>query len=209
MGLYSERIEALIDAALVDGEISDKERAVLIKRAKEEGLDLDEFEMVLNAKGFERNTVKQGVIVTREESVPSDHGLGLIGEKVTSAISSLLRPTQQDELISDDIDTHFSIPNTKEALLEFMSSLRPKLRTSERYVDLYEECVIKVKRQFPDDPSFHDYIAGFDNTAADIRTELRKKEEEKKQNTEDKKILILLIILVANGFLGYLLLSLL
>ena len=209
MGLYSERIEALIDAALVDGEISDKERAVLIKRAKEEGIDLDEFEMVLNARGFERNMVKQGVIVTREDSAPSDHGLGIIGEKVTSTIANLFKPTQQDEFSNDDLYTNLSIPNTKEELLEFMSSLRPKLRTSERYVDLYEECIIKVKRLFPDDPSFHDYVVGFENTAVDIRTELRHKQEEKNQNNEDKKILIVFIILIANGFLCYLLLSLL
>ncbi|MCR5326546.1 MAG: hypothetical protein K6E37_07365 [Bacteroidales bacterium] len=69
MGFYSERIEALIDAALVDGEITDKERAVLLKRAKEEGIDPDEFEMVLNARCFERNTSKQGELITRVESV--------------------------------------------------------------------------------------------------------------------------------------------
>lgn len=132
MGLYSERIEALIDAALVDGEITDKERAVLIKRAKEEGIDPDEFEMVLNARGFERNTVKQEAIVTRKDSVPSANILGTIGEKVTSTISGLFKSTQHE--------------------------------TSE---------------------------------------------EKMEQDKEDKKFILVLIILIVNGFLCYLLLSLL
>ena len=77
---------------------------MLIKRAKEEGIDPDEFEMVLNARGFERNTVKQEVIVTREDPVPSDHGLGTIGEKVTSTISGLFKSTQHE--ISEEKKEH-------------------------------------------------------------------------------------------------------
>ena len=46
MELYSERIEALIKAALADGKLTDKERQVLMRKAAEEGIDPDEFEMV-------------------------------------------------------------------------------------------------------------------------------------------------------------------
>lgn len=96
MGLYSERIEALIEAALVDGELTDKERALLKKKAKEEGIDPDEFEMVLNARGFERKMIKQEAIVTRKDSVPSANILGTIGEKVTSTISGLFKSTEHE-----------------------------------------------------------------------------------------------------------------
>jgi len=52
--MYSERINMLIDMAIADGEITDQEKRVLFKNAQEEGIDLDEFEMVLNAKLFEK-----------------------------------------------------------------------------------------------------------------------------------------------------------
>lgn len=49
-GLYNPQIEKLIDMALADGELTEKEKQVLFKRAQAEGIDLDEFEMVLDTK---------------------------------------------------------------------------------------------------------------------------------------------------------------
>jgi hypothetical protein len=48
--MYNEKIEALISAALADGVLTEKEKQVLFKRAQAEGIDLDEFEMVLDAR---------------------------------------------------------------------------------------------------------------------------------------------------------------
>ena len=48
--MYSEQLENLISAALADGVLTDKERQVLLKRAVAEGVDPDEFEMVLDAR---------------------------------------------------------------------------------------------------------------------------------------------------------------
>ena len=53
--LYNEKIEALIEAALTDGILTDKEREILIKKASEEGIDKDEFEMVLDSRVKELN----------------------------------------------------------------------------------------------------------------------------------------------------------
>ncbi len=52
--MYSEQIENLISLALADGELTEKEKQVLFKKAEAEGIDLDEFEMVLDAKLFEK-----------------------------------------------------------------------------------------------------------------------------------------------------------
>lgn len=52
--MYNEKIENLISAALADGELTEKEKQILFKRAEEQGVDLDEFEMVLNARLFEK-----------------------------------------------------------------------------------------------------------------------------------------------------------
>ena len=46
-------LEKLISAALVDGVVTDKERSVLIKKVKEAGGDVDEFEMLLDARIYE------------------------------------------------------------------------------------------------------------------------------------------------------------
>lgn len=50
----TEKLKKLISLAITDGVISDKERDILLKNAIDEGIDLDEFEMVLDAKLFER-----------------------------------------------------------------------------------------------------------------------------------------------------------
>ena len=48
--MYSEELEALISAALADECITEKERNVLIKRAEAEGIDREEFELVLDSR---------------------------------------------------------------------------------------------------------------------------------------------------------------
>jgi hypothetical protein len=52
--MYSEKLEKLIAFALADGVLTDKEKQVLFKNAEAEGIDLDEFEMVLDARLYER-----------------------------------------------------------------------------------------------------------------------------------------------------------
>ena len=48
--MYNEKIEALIKAALADGVLTEKEKQVLFKNAQAQGIDLEEFEMVLDAR---------------------------------------------------------------------------------------------------------------------------------------------------------------
>lgn len=51
---FSPRLNKLITAAVADGEISDLERQVLIRTAQEEGVAMDEFVIVLEARLFEQ-----------------------------------------------------------------------------------------------------------------------------------------------------------
>lgn len=51
--MYNEKLEQLIEAALMDGVLTEKEKQVLFKNAQAMGVDLDEFEMVLNARLYE------------------------------------------------------------------------------------------------------------------------------------------------------------
>lgn len=46
----NKELEMLIDLALADGQITEKEKQVLYKKAETLGVDIDEFEMVLDAK---------------------------------------------------------------------------------------------------------------------------------------------------------------
>lgn len=57
--LYNPQLEKLIELALADGELTEKEKQVLFKKAEAMGIDLDEFEMVLDARLYERSKKQQ------------------------------------------------------------------------------------------------------------------------------------------------------
>lgn len=48
-GLYDSDLEQLIDIAISDGDLSEKEMLILTNKAKSKGIDADEFNMVLDA----------------------------------------------------------------------------------------------------------------------------------------------------------------
>lgn len=48
--MFSKELEGIIDAALADGVITDKERAILHKRAIAEGVDADELDLVIDGR---------------------------------------------------------------------------------------------------------------------------------------------------------------
>lgn len=55
----SPRLNQLITSAVADGEISDLERQVLIRNAQQEGVAMDEFVMILEARLYEQRRVLQ------------------------------------------------------------------------------------------------------------------------------------------------------
>lgn len=52
--MYNEQLEKLIEMALMDGDLTEKEKQILFKKAESFGVDLDEFEMVLEARLYEK-----------------------------------------------------------------------------------------------------------------------------------------------------------
>ncbi|MBP3285367.1 MAG: hypothetical protein J6M15_00285 [Prevotella sp.] len=48
--MFSKELEEVIEAALADGVLTDKERAVLHKRAAAEGVDPDELDVVIDGR---------------------------------------------------------------------------------------------------------------------------------------------------------------
>ncbi len=55
----NQELENLIEMALADGVLTEKEKQVLYKKAQSMGVDLDEFEMVLDAKLFQKTKEAQ------------------------------------------------------------------------------------------------------------------------------------------------------
>lgn len=55
--ILSPRLDRLVTAAVADGEISDMERQVLIRNAQEEGVAMDEFVMILEARLYEQRSM--------------------------------------------------------------------------------------------------------------------------------------------------------
>lgn len=48
--MYSKELESIIEAALADGTLTDRERAVLHKRAMAEGVDIDELDIIIEGR---------------------------------------------------------------------------------------------------------------------------------------------------------------
>ena len=70
--MYNEELEKLIAMALSDGELSEKEKQVLFKKAESFGVEIDEFEMVLEAKLFEKQQEIKSAIPPPTTSPKSD-----------------------------------------------------------------------------------------------------------------------------------------
>lgn len=72
--MYNEKIEELINAALADGNLTEKEKQVLFKKAQSQGIDLDEFEMVLDARLFELKKAEEEKKL--QKAAPKSNKLG-------------------------------------------------------------------------------------------------------------------------------------
>ena len=71
--MYNEQIESLVKAALADGVLTEKEKQILFKKAESMGIDLDEFEMVLDARVVELQKAEKE---KAEKSAPKSNKVG-------------------------------------------------------------------------------------------------------------------------------------
>lgn len=88
--MYNENLEKLIEMALMDGELTEKEKQVLFKKAEATGVDLDEFEMVLEAKLFEKQQSMQQT--TQTTAAPKSDKFGEV--KKCPACGSMVQSFQ-------------------------------------------------------------------------------------------------------------------
>ena len=82
--MYNEQLEKLIEMALMDGELTEKEKQVLFKKAEAMGVDLDEFEMVLEAKLFEKQQSMQQT--TQTTAAPKSDKFGEVKKSTIGVI---------------------------------------------------------------------------------------------------------------------------
>ena len=74
--MYNEQLEQLIDAALADGVLTEKEKQILFKKAQSMGVDLDEFEMVLDARLYKINQAKVAEQQLQQTAAPKSDKYG-------------------------------------------------------------------------------------------------------------------------------------
>ena len=73
--MYDEKLEKLIEMALIDGVLTEKERQVLLRKGEALGVDPDELEMVLEARLYEKNgSSQQSVNPPPIAATPNKHG---------------------------------------------------------------------------------------------------------------------------------------
>jgi len=193
--MYSKELEELIESALADGVITDKERAIIHKRAKAEAVDCDELDMVLDGR-LEKMKKKQvnqtpappkPVESTKVGNVmkcpncgepyqPGAYKCTVCGHvfqnvranrssvRLAEGIQQRINTSRGKELSEKELQQicayikNFPVPTTKDDMLEFMLSLKPKTTELElhditsAYNAKFKETVAKAKIIFADDP---------------------------------------------------------
>jgi hypothetical protein len=145
--MYNDALENLITLALIDGELTIKEREILCKKATDSGIDLDEFEMVLDARLFEKQQTKIHEQILSKINQPSEkinsennsYSISTLIEKLKSieieekneslSINGLLgsffkrdQNSTYSKLIEKkkSIISEFPLPNSKSQILDFL-----------------------------------------------------------------------------------------
>ena len=121
--LMHPEIEKLINLALADGQITEKERNVILKKATELGIDADEVEMTLDGKlhQLEGNKPKQKDKTGIIKKCPACGAATKAFSKSCDACGNEFRFDSPSAFSSKNDISNMSIPFNKEALIEFIT----------------------------------------------------------------------------------------
>lgn len=153
--MLSKELETLIDAAIADGRITLREREVLKKRAQDEGVDIDEFELILESRLHSKN-VSDNSKTKKDPGESVARRLQLRIDKILKDYESRVKEINMDlptyvyskedkkyhdveeekdnalyEAMWDRDDSiervieNLVIPNTKDDILELLNYLKP------------------------------------------------------------------------------------
>ena len=157
--MYDKSLEQLIDAVIADGVITDQERKVVYKKAASLGIDQDEIEVYLEGRlesiknskdnksgkiGYVKTCPNCGSVVTAGELKCQECGfffteIGVISsaKELDNRLSKVIGTGERSDSKRANIIRSFPIPNSKEDLIEFMTSLEPKALTGIRISNLF------------------------------------------------------------------------
>ena len=184
--MYSDKIESLIKAALADGVLTEKEKQILCKKAQEEGIDLDEFEMVLDARLVELQKAEKektemsapkstkfgdvhkcpacGAFVPALSVTCAECGFEFSGLEASSSVQTLSKEISKIQKSNkcpwfeiNDLIKNFPVPNAKHDLFDLIVYLKPHIQ-EKVYEQKFQECLDRAKYLFPSDPLFAQVI---------------------------------------------------
>lgn len=98
-------LETLIAAALVDGIVTDKERSILCKKVKETGGDVDEFELLLDARIYEAQQKNNTIVEVTQTAPKEEPKTETPKEIVNQSAIPTIEQKKQDELTISNIAT--------------------------------------------------------------------------------------------------------
>ena len=226
--MFSKELEEFIEAALADGVLTEKERAVLYKRAQAEGVDPDELDVIVEGRlakikkqedwlrpnppqnltnskyGDVVKCPNCGSEVLGGSAICTECGYTFSNVSANSSVERLQNKldefNRRQESRADnrsifggfahnfakvygmdgtnkykmDIISTFSVPNTRSDLLEFITMLQARAKStgprngqnfsqeedlSYAYWLLYTNCINKAKISFKNDKDFEPYFA--------------------------------------------------
>jgi ribosomal protein L37AE/L43A len=184
--MLSEELQKLIEASLTDGVLTDKERAVIHKKALLEGADPDEIDILLDSEVQKINQKKQ-------EDVEDTKKCPNCGKQVKSTI--LVCPscgynfdTESKEILErfnkelsennfwdEDKSTFiesFPVPNSAQALFDFTLLIKHAIKekdddvesadekdiVNKAYKTKLSECIDKIELLYPNDLKFEELL---------------------------------------------------
>ena len=150
--MYSKEMEDLIEVTLADGILTDQEKQVLVKRAEDEGIDLNELDVYIQSilykkkqaqidqevaeeRQHKHGEIKKcpscGAIITGMIAKCTQCGYefrGLEANKSAEKLAEKLAAVKGEDTITiqqkqASIISSFPVPNTKEDLMEFLISM--------------------------------------------------------------------------------------
>lgn len=155
--MFSEELNKLIEAAFVDGVLTDKERTVIMKRAIAEGNDPDEIELLLNSELQKRLSVK---------SKKSGRSINLLIDEINQIETKYINHKEEhvsqksNEIVS--VIRKFPIPQSLDDLIDFVKSIKNiwlDTSTDGRYKDIrtayktkYLDSLQAARSLYPDSP---------------------------------------------------------
>lgn len=174
-------LERLINMAKESGELTEKQKSIILRKAEELGEDIEEVEMVLEtvkSKSVSKDSASEkkkkcpvcGAVVSYEARCP-ECGFAFDRIETSTSITNffeelrLIHPRKYSQ--KKQVIESFPIPNSKKDLLDFIILMKPLASDPQdnlvdTYLKKYSECLERAKTYFPNDLNFKPFLTSYD-----------------------------------------------